>query len=233
MSKHNTHDGHRARLRQRFHETGTSGFSEHELLEFLLFYALPRVNTNEIAHRLMERFGSISAILSAKTEELSQVKGISSSSSAFLKFVCDMCKRYSISGTEADIIRSQEDLENIFSSYFSSIESEICLIFSISMNYKILRTISFPAEKLCTGEITPRELAEIAIKNNIHRIVIGTNHPGRLPVPTENDYTITNLIAGTLSPLGIEISDCIVCGSGKSFSMRKNGAFSFLGGGTI
>ena len=70
------HEGHRARLRESFIETGIEGMADHQVLELLLTYALPRVDVNPLAHRLLDRFGSLEGVLSAKPDQLQQVKGI-------------------------------------------------------------------------------------------------------------------------------------------------------------
>ena len=70
------HDGHRNRMRQRFMENDLNGFADHEALELLLFYAIPRGDVNPLAHALMERFGSLSGVLSAPVELLTQVEGV-------------------------------------------------------------------------------------------------------------------------------------------------------------
>ncbi len=225
------HIGHRTRLRKRFLETGVSGFSEHELLELLLFYSLPRVNTNEIAHSLINRFGSLAEVLNADSDELSEVRGISSSSAVFLKLICDMCREYISSTNSKSSFTSSDNISNWLINYFKSVNSRICLILSIGTQLELLGTVSLPADGLLNRNTTPRELAEIALRNKMNRIIIGINHPDKLPVPDENDYIITNFIANTLYPLGIEICDCIICGCGKSFSMHTNGAFSFNGRG--
>lgn len=230
MSAHGLHNGHRNRLRRRFLETGISGFNEHELLELLLFYALPRVNTNEIAHELISRFGSLTAVLSADPEKIAEIKGLSSASAVFLNFIFDLCREYSSSGSDSARFSSADDVDGWICRYFSSVESEICLLLNISMKLELLGAVSFTAVSLLNGKTSPRELAEVAIRNNMHRIIIGLNHPDRPPIPDENDYQITNMLANTLVPLGIDISDCIVCGYGQTFSMRRSGAFSFSAG---
>ena len=75
MSSQADHGGHRERMRKRFKESGNfKGFSEHEILEMLLFYIVPRKNTNDIAHELIKKFGSLNSVLNASVEELSSVK---------------------------------------------------------------------------------------------------------------------------------------------------------------
>ena len=75
----NIHQGHREKMRQRFLKSGLESFADHEALELLLYYAIPRRDTNPIAHRLMERYGSLTAVLSAPAEDLKKVEGIGES----------------------------------------------------------------------------------------------------------------------------------------------------------
>lgn len=81
------HAGHRSRMRRRFLETGLEGFQDHEVLEFLLFYAVPRRNVNQMAHMLLERFGTLAGALDASEEELQTVPGIGPRVANFLKLI--------------------------------------------------------------------------------------------------------------------------------------------------
>lgn len=87
MEQKKPHDGHRKRLRRRFASQGLDDFETHNVLELLLFYAIPRCDTNEIAHRLLDRFGSLSGVFHADRKELEQVKGIGPAASDFLTLV--------------------------------------------------------------------------------------------------------------------------------------------------
>ncbi|WP_303834385.1 UPF0758 domain-containing protein [Ruminococcus flavefaciens] len=89
MNERNSHAGHRSRMRQRFLASGQDGLFEHELLELILFYARPVVNTNGIAHDLINEFGSLSKVLSADAEKLRSVKGVGAGGAAFLKLIND------------------------------------------------------------------------------------------------------------------------------------------------
>ena len=78
------HQGHRARQRKKLLENGPRAFADHELLEMLLYYAIPRRDTNELAHRLLERFGSLQGVFSAPVEELSTVEGVGENAAVLL-----------------------------------------------------------------------------------------------------------------------------------------------------
>ena len=99
--KDNPHSGHRERLRQRFAENGiTERTPDHEILEFLLFYSIPRINTNDIAHRLIDRFGSLAGVFEASEAELLKVEGIGKNSAVLIKSMLPIMKKYMSSKNE-------------------------------------------------------------------------------------------------------------------------------------
>lgn len=91
------HAGHRARLKKLAAEKGLWGLPDHVILELLLFYALPRVDTNDIAHRLIRRFGSLQRVFDADPQELIQVPGVGENAALLLKFIPALTERYSLS----------------------------------------------------------------------------------------------------------------------------------------
>ena len=98
----NIHQGHREKMRQRFLKSGLEGFADHEALELLLYYAIPRQDTNPIAHRLMDRYGSLTAVLSAPAEDLKKVEGIGESAAVLLKVAGQIGRK----GRLADAVQS-------------------------------------------------------------------------------------------------------------------------------
>lgn len=227
MSTKDLHSGHRERLRRRFLETGANGFNEHELLELILFYALRRVNTNEIAHRLIDKFGSISAVLEAEKSELVSVQGIGESGALLIKLMFDLCRSYALSVSRQIKFSSSYELEEYISVYFKECDTGACLILSLSMQQELLKVLTIPCDEVLSGEISPRSLAETALRNDLHRIVIARSLPAKPPIPAESDYSFVRILSETLTPLGVEIYDYIIHGCGSTFSMRKSGAFSF------
>ena len=101
----NVHDGHRARMRDRAMHNGMKSFADHELLEMLLFQAIPRANTNTIAHALIERFGSLKGVLDADAMALKGVKGIGDAAICVLKLNAEIMRRY---------LTSEVPKENVF-----------------------------------------------------------------------------------------------------------------------
>lgn len=90
VEKKNPHEGHRERMKQRYLSQGLDGFAEHEVLEMLLFYSVPRADTNELAHALLDRFSDLHGVLSAEPRELCQVSGVKMHTAILFRLVSDV-----------------------------------------------------------------------------------------------------------------------------------------------
>ncbi|MBR6967296.1 MAG: hypothetical protein IKH78_02085 [Ruminococcus sp.] len=227
MNKGNAHSGHRSRMRQRYLVSGQDTFYDHELLELLLFYARPVVNTNNIAHALIDRFGSLGKALSADEESLREIQGIGSEGALFLKLFSDLSLRYLRTSHTNETLSTREELCRCFLSHISGDDPGIIHILCLGAGAELLKHISIPAADLIGKRITQKELAELLIKSEAVSIAAGISHGSGLPVPTEEDYSIARLLGELLSALGIGFRDIIICGGGKTFSMRGSGAFAF------
>ena len=126
----NIHAGHRQRMRERFEIDGFSNFSEHEVLEFLLFFALPRINTNTIAHELIREFGNLENVLSASTEELMKVDKIGMQSAVLLKSYYETYKYLRVSTVKkgSDFSTVEGSFELIKNCFFNE-DTENFLVF--------------------------------------------------------------------------------------------------------
>ena len=103
------HDGHREKLRRRFLDGGLDTFADHEALELLLFYAIPRRDTNELAHRLMEHYGTLDAVLTAPLEELTQISGIGENAAALIRLVPRLAQKARLSAAAREIVLSDAE----------------------------------------------------------------------------------------------------------------------------
>lgn len=109
--KKNLNQGHRSRMRKRYLTCGFSGFQEHEILELLLFYALPRVNTNPIAHQLLKEFHSLAGVLDADPVELQKVPGVREQAAVFLNMLPELFRYYQLSKETEQENRKQLELD--------------------------------------------------------------------------------------------------------------------------
>ena len=140
----NIHKGHRKRLKKEFLEHGTDGFSEVRALELLLFYALARQDTNPLAHRLLDRFGSLHGVLSASVVELCTVDGIAENTAILIRLIPEMFRlsEYGRRQIKNDRIDSSFTAGNIASSCFAGESNEKFMLFCLDSHYHY--NISFP-----------------------------------------------------------------------------------------
>ena len=123
------HDGHRERLRARFAEHGLESFNELNALELLLCYAIPRRDTNELAHRLLDAFGSLSGVFQASMQELTSIPGIGENAAALILMVPQIVKKAHVSkAKETKIIRNSTDAGNYLLPYFLDEQDEIVMM---------------------------------------------------------------------------------------------------------
>ena len=227
MSEKNSHAGHRSRMRQRFLAAGQDGLFEHELLELILFYARPVVNTNGIAHELTEEFGSLSKVLTADEEKLCAVKGVGSSGAIFLKLISDFGQNYMRNSHNSETLSSRKQIFDCLSQQFADTTAKICNVLCLSTRSELMRTITLPTEDLLSSSLSPKELAAMLLKSEAASVCIGINHGTAPPIPTNDDYRIAYIFGELLSAIGITFSDLVIHGCDKCFSMRGSGAFTF------
>ena len=221
----NIHEGHRQRLRKRFAENGFNCFHPHEILEFILFYSIPRANTNEIAHNLINHFGSIYNVLKASPEELNKFNGIGSKSAEFIKFFGDVCFFYLEKEMQSE---KPSDIKEYINSYFSGTPCEMFLVIIMDYDMNIKSNYTFTPEAFEHQENIISGLAMNVLKNNARNIVIARNcGSDKIPVPQGKDYFTVRLIAESLKSLGIYTADYIISNGSTAFSMFEEGVFSF------
>lgn len=195
------HDGHRERLRRKFCQ-GT--LEDHELLELLLFYSIPRCNTNEIAHELLRRFGSLNAVMNADAADLQSVAGIGEVSAIQIKAVAEIMGRCA---------RSRADDRHLLSS-FDALETYLQALFIGSTHEKTFLLLFNAANRLICCELlgegnalqTPiclRRAVEIALQRKAAAAVLAHNHADGLIMPSEADAYATERVRESLETVGV------------------------------
>ena len=134
-----THDKHRERLKSRFLKSPDS-FEDHELLELILFYSIPRKNTNETAHKLLERFGSLKGVLDANIDALRSVENIGPTSALYLKAISKLVLKYRISEQKTDeLLKSPSTLSMFLKSLFIGTENEISYVLLFDNSKRLIK----------------------------------------------------------------------------------------------
>lgn len=224
------HDGHRNRIRARFHNQGLASFEEHNALELLLFYARPRCDTNVIAHMLLKRFGSFSAVMDAPIEDLMQVGGIGYNSATLLKMVPQLGAYYLESRTlPGVIIDSTERAGEYFLPKFFGKKVEEAYILALDDKRKVIRSICLSEEGIVNAVvISVRRIVTEAVSANATGIIMAHNHPGGLALPSAGDKQVTRQVYLALRHINVQLVDHIIIADGDYVSMADSGFFELL-----
>lgn len=226
--KKNQHDGHRERVRQKFLKNGLESFEEHEILELLLFYSIPRINTNEIAHNLLETFDSLKGVCNADIKDLMKIDGISERSAILIKLVPALSRAYSAPLKKHVKFSNTKIICDYFINRFLGETKEkvrvVCLNDKLThVNEKVINE-GVPGKV----DINIRKIVEFTYQNNCEDIIIAHNHPNGDPIPSNEDIKATREMYKILKPIGINLLDHIIVADNQAISLKETGAFSLL-----
>ncbi len=218
------HDGHRERLRERYKENGLKGFNDINALELLLFYALPRKDTNPLAHELLNWFGSLQAVFSASVEELKDVPGISDSSAILIKLVPDICRLARITETSKGKGITDSSLASGFLiPRFMFEESEKVIMLSLDSAKKVKACTDISSGVVNSVDLNIRLIVETALKNKASSVILAHNHPDGDTSPSREDRETTTRIRDSLKLVDIPLVDHIIVSGNDYFSFCDAG----------
>ena len=221
------HDGHREKMRQRFMTGGLDAFADHEILELLLYYAIPRRDTNTIAHALMERYGSLPAVLAAPMEDLKRTEGIGESAAVLLHLVPQVCRRARLAQVGEDqVLNSSERAGAYLLECFDGESREVIYQLCLDRKGKLLACKRLGEGSVASADLDVRRLVENAILTGASAVILAHNHPSGVALPSDGDYTATMRVRAALNAIGIELADHIIVADGDFVSMADSGYLS-------
>ena len=218
------HDGHRERLRQSFLEHGLTSMNDINALELLLFYAVPRRDTNELAHLLLQRFGSLDGVFSASVEELSEVEGIGSYAASLITLVPEIMKKSRLSKSrEIRQIRSSNDAGEYLLPYFMNERDEVVYLLCLDSKRAVICCAEMGRGVVNTVDASVRRIVEKAIKVKACSVIIAHNHPDGLALPSREDDLFTKCLYNALETVGIRLEDHIIVADEDYISIADTG----------
>ena len=217
------HDGHREKMRRRFLEAGLDSFAEHEALEMLLFYAIPRRDTNALAHQLMDHFGSLDAVLSAPVEELMRMDGIGETAAVLLKLVPRVMQKARLSANRETIINSTEKAGDYLLERFRGEKNEVIYQLCLDKKGKLLSCRRLNEGGADSSELNIRRLVENALLVSASAVILSHNHPSGIALPSSEDYTTTERVQAALNMVGVALVDHIIVADDDFVSMADSG----------
>ena len=216
--------GHRGRLREKFAAGGLEHFLDHETLELLLTYCIARRDTKPLAWALIKRFGSLSAVLDAKAEELCSIPGMGEHSAQFLKLIRAVFKKYSLEEVkEKQTIRTPEEVVAYCNASLAGQSDECVELIYLSVRNTVIGTEIISSGTLDRVSISPRKIVERALAAKAAAIILVHNHPSGDPTPSMDDVVMTKEVVRAAALLGISVHDHIIVGKGRHYSLKANG----------
>lgn len=217
-----THDDHRERLRKRFINGGLRDFDEHTALELLLAYAIPRKDTNAIAHRLIDRFGSFDRVLEADMRLLCEVEGIGEYSACLIKLAYETAGYYERCRCRPGFVASStEAMLKYASSLFAGETAEVLYALCLDSSLKLINAAELARGSVGETAAPVRRVVEAAALSRAAVVILAHNHPGGYPTPSGEDIAFTKDCMKALATLDIPLADHVIVGSRGAVSMAE------------
>ncbi len=218
------HGGHRQRLKERYLQEGLDHFEQHQVLELLLFYCIPRVDTNPIAHGLLERFGSLAQVLEAPASELQKVPGMGANAAAFLALVNDVGRYYQVNrASHPTILTTVEQCGHYLVPRFYNRRNETVFLLCLDAKCKVLCCKEVGEGSVNSASIPIRRVVEMALGANATSVVLAHNHPSGVALPSDEDVCTTKRLALALHAVEIQLVDHIVVAEDDFVSLLQSG----------
>ncbi len=230
----NIHADHRLRIKKKFLENGLDAFADHEILELLLFYSIPQADTNPIAHKLINKFHSMSAIFGAPIDSLMEVDGIGEHTATLLKLIPSIWKessrRFSYNGI---IISNVKSTKAFVKTLFDGSDKEDFFIICVGTKNEILDVKKISSGTYSKVEVPIRSVTNYIFKQNCERIVIAHNHPQGKSLPSVEDISLTQKLFNSCVLNDIDILDHIIVSKDDEYSFAQNGEMDLIKQGVL
>lgn len=224
MANGSLHENHRQRVHGKISKKGFEDLPEHEVLEYILFFSVPRRDTNPIAHALIDRFGSFVQVLEASEEELLEVPGIGPNSARLIHMLLGVWQYYEQHKTRTPWFPKKEEERKAFiASIFRGQSNEQFWIIALSDKMKILRKVKLAEGVPNTVSASISRIAAEAVSAGATSLVLAHNHPAGTALPSAEDISATTRIVIALQPLNIQVLNHYIAAPDGVCSMRERG----------
>lgn len=221
------HNGHRERLRERFRQEGMEHFTEVQALELLLFYVIPRRDTNEIAHNLLNRFGSFAQVLEAPVEQLAAVPGVGTNAATFLSMMMGISRYYDLSRARQNCcLLSNDECGQYLLPMFKGRRNEHVYMLYLDAKCRVLGCNEVGQGSVNFSSVPIRTIVEMALAMNATTVYIAHNHPSGVALPSVEDRACTLRLATALYAVDITLADHFVIAEDDYVSMLQSGYYN-------
>ncbi len=220
------HEDHRQRLKNRFLKDGLDSFEGHNVLELLLFFSVPRRDTNPIAHELMNAFGSLAKVMDAPFEELVKVRGVTAHTAALIKLIPELSRRYLDSrDAVGSVLADTTSAGRYILPKFVGRRDEAVLLICLDNKRKVLDCSIIFEGSVNSAQISIRKILEYVLRFNATSVIISHNHPGGIAIPSKEDLATTQKIRAALDTIHVTVLDHIIVAENDYVSLADSGFF--------
>lgn len=220
----NVHEGHREKMKQRFVEEGLGSFEDHQVLEMLLFYTIPRKDTNVMAHHLLGRFGTLESLFDASPEEIQRKGEVSRNTAIFLSMVPELARRYMLMKQgKKPVLDSSAKAGHFITSLFIGKSYEAFYVCCLNSQNHLIYAALVHEGTINEAPVYPRLIVETALRYKASSIILAHNHPGGSLKPSGADIEVTRKICDAMKTISIPVIDHMIAAGSNYFSFAENG----------
>ncbi len=221
------HKDHRKRMRKRFLEHGFDGFAEHEILELLLFFSIPRCDTNPLAHAILNEYKTLANVFEADPASLSKIPGLGENSAVLISMIPHLSRIYEQSKCQKNaLLYSTESIGRFATALLKGKTSEEFAMICLDSNRRVHWSGIIAKGTLDRIEAYPRLVVSEVVKHNANNVIFVHNHPNGSLVPSSADKSTTRILVDALTPIGVTILDHMIVSNNRYYSMAEAG-FTF------
>lgn len=221
----NVHQNHRIRVKDKFLAKGLNGFLDHEILEFILFYSLPQVDTNPIAHALINRYKTLMGVFNADINDLMSMNGVGQHSAILIKLIPALARLINNRKDEnLKYINNQKESKIFVETLMYGVKTEEFYVICLDDNNGVINTHKESSGEFSKVEVQIRKITDHILKSRCTRIIIAHNHPYSYAEPSDEDLVMTHKLYSSCLLNDIEILDHIIYSPYGSYSFAESGA---------
>jgi DNA repair protein RadC len=218
------HSGHRQRVRNRYIESGMDSFEDHQVLEMLLFYSIPMKDTNEVAHRMINEFGSLSGVFEANPEEIQKRCNVTQNTAILVSMIPSLARRYfKIKWGDKPVLNSSSKAGEFAVSLFAGRKYEAFFVICLDSQNRINHASLVHEGTINEAPVYPRIIAETALRHQANSVILAHNHPGGTLQPSIADMEVTKKIKIALEAMAIPVVDHIIVAGESYVSFAERG----------
>ncbi len=223
--KKNYHEGHRKRVKSSVDtDPDFNTFSDHEILEYLLFATIPRIDTNGLAHELIDNFGSFSGVLNAPVNQLVKLKNISESTARMITAIIPAARRAEISRLRNNIyLDTAKKAVEYIHPFFMNRNREFVYLVSLDISDRVLCVNLIASGDVNFSSFDIKKVIETACRNSAAKVILAHNHPAGSLVPSQADIEVTQKLGVALTAMGIMLVDHLIFTATDYFSFYASG----------